>query len=326
MRRREFIALVGGAAATWPLAARAQQPTVPVIGFLSAASAEEYTHLVRAFQQGLSDAGYGDGRNVAIEYRWAGGHYDRLPELAAELVRYPVTLIAAFGTAALPAKNATSSIPVVFLTAADPVRTGLVARLNRPGGNVTGVNRMATDLVPKLLELLHEAIPQARLIGFLVNPSSPNMQAQAQEVESAVRSRRFGELITENAVSEHEIDAAFASFAQKRVDAVLIGQDSFFNSRIEQTAALASRHKLPAIYSLREFAAAGGLMSYGASLGDSYRQIGVYAGRVLNGEKPADLPVQQAVRVELVINLTSAKMLGLTFPLSLLGRADEVIE
>jgi putative ABC transport system substrate-binding protein len=328
MRRREFIALLGGAAA-WPLAARAQQAAMPVIGFLHPQSANASAHFVSAFRQGLKEGGYIEGQNIAIEFRWAEGRNDQLPAMAADLVRRQVAVIAAISpSAAVAAKSVTTTIPIVFQSGSDPVELGLVTSLNRPGGTITGISRLATALVPKLLELLHEAAPNADNIAFLMNPASVNAEAKTREAQAAAAARSLGlkQLVILTAGTATEIDSAFATMAERRANALLIGQDILFNNQVEQLAALALRNKVPAIYSLREFAAAGGLMSYGASLADQYRLVGVYVGRILKGEKPGDLPVQQATKVELIINLKTAHTLGLSVPVPLLGRADEVIE
>jgi putative ABC transport system substrate-binding protein len=326
MRRREFITVLGGAAA-WPLAARAQQPAMPVIGFLGSESPEPFAGRLRAFRQGLSEAGYVEGRNVLIEYRWAGGQNDRLPAMAAELVRGQVTVIAAAGgtQSALAAKAATPTIPIVFVIATNPVEVGLVASLSRPDRNLTGVTNLGAEVEPKLLELLHELVPTATVVVRLVNPTSFTARTQSTDLQAAVRTLglEFHDL---NAASEGEFDTVFATLVRMRAGALVINTDPFFNSRSEQLAALAVRHAVPAIAQPREFAAAGGLMSYGASVTEPYRQVGVYAGRILKGEKIGDLPVQQATKVELTINLKTAKALGLTVPLALLTRADEVIE
>jgi putative tryptophan/tyrosine transport system substrate-binding protein len=325
IRRREFIVTLGGAAAVWPLVARAQQPTIPVVGFLNGASAWEYAYVLGAFRQGLKETGHVEGQNVAIEYRWAEGHYERLPMLVADLLSRHVTVIAANGPAAVAAKAATTSIPVVFGTAADPVKIGLVASLNRPGGNLTGVALLSVELAPKKLQMLHELVPTVRTIGLLVNTTNPNAETQSRELQVAAQDLGL-QLHVLHANSESDFDKAFAAMAQLRVGALVIGTDGFLNSRSEQLATLAMRHAMPAIFQYREFTAAGGLMSYGTSLTDTYRQLGVYVGRILKGEKPADLPVQQATKVELIINLRTANALGLTVPPTLLARADEVIE
>jgi ABC-type uncharacterized transport system substrate-binding protein len=326
IERRKFLATLGSAAA-WPLAARAQQAAIPVIGFLGGGSPDTDANRVRAFRQGLSEGGYVEGKNVAIEYRWAEGQYDRFPALAAELVRRQVDVIAAFGgtASALPAKAATSSIPIVFSVAVDPVEFGLVDSLNRPGANITGVTLLSVVLGPKLLELLHELVPTATVMALLVNPTSPLAETLIGDAQAAARTLGL-KLHILHASSEHDFDSVFASLVQLRAGALVIGADAFFTNHSEQLAALAFRHAMPAIYPVREFAAAGGLMSYGPSIADSWRLMGIYTGRILNGEKPADLPVQQVTKVELIINLKIAKALGLTFPLTLLGRADEVIE
>jgi putative tryptophan/tyrosine transport system substrate-binding protein len=325
MRRRDFITFVGGAAA-WPLGANAQQSAMPVIGFLNGASAEGYALYVSAFRQGLKEAGYVEGQNVAIEYRWADGHYEQLPALAADLVRRRVSVIAATSTPAnLVAKAATTTIPIVFTTGGDPVRVGLVASMNRPGGNVTGVSSLDVEVAPKRLELAHELVPTATTIALLVKPTDPNSETLSKEL--AVAAPALGvQLHVVHANTEREIDEAFATVAQVRAGALVIGADAYFNTRLVQLGALTLRYAVPTIYQYRQFADAGGLMSYGTSLTDLYRQAGVYTGRVLKGENPADLPVQQATKMELIINLKTAKALGITLPLPLLGRADEVIE
>jgi putative ABC transport system substrate-binding protein len=326
MKRRELITVLGGAAAAWPLAARAQQPAIPVIGFLNGASYDLSAHLVRAFHQGLSGTGYVEGRNVAIEYRSADGQYDRLPALAADLVRRKVSVIAATGTpTGLPAKAATTTIPIVFVTGSDPVEQGLVASLNRPGGNLTGATTLAVELGQKRLELLHELVPTATLIGVLVNPTGPNLQAVSRDLQAAARTVGLPIHVL-HANTERDFDTVFATLVQLRVSALVIGTDTFFNSQSGRLAALTVRHAVPAIYQYREFAAAGGLMSYAGSITDAYRLAGVYTGRILKGEKPSDLPVQQSTKAELFINLKTAKALGITIPQSILARADEVIQ
>ena len=325
MIRRAFITFLGGAAG-WPFLARAQQPAMPVVGFLNSASAQGYAAQVVAFRQGLQEAGYVEGRNVEIEFRWAEDRYDRLPALAADLVRRQVTVIAATSTpAALTAKAATPNIPIVFTTASDPVQLDLVPSLSRPGGNVTGVSQVGVEVGPKRLELAHELVPTATIIALLVNPTNPIAATLARDLQAAGRSLGL-QIHVLRAGSEREIDDAFATLVQLRAGALVIGSDVFFNTRSKQLGALTVRHAVPTIYQYREFAAAGGLISYGGSLTDAYRLAGTYTGRILKGEKPADLPVQQATKVELIINMKTAKAIGLTFPLTLLGRADEVIE
>jgi putative ABC transport system substrate-binding protein len=325
MRRRTFISLLGGAAA-WPLAARGQQPAMPVVGFPCYASADAFTQRLHAFRQGLGESGYVEGENVAIEFRWADGRYDRLPALAADLVRRRVTAIAAISdSAARAAKGATATIPIVFTVGSDPVKQGLVASLNRPGGNLTGVTNLNVELGQKRVELLHQVIPTASIIFLLVNPAGINMESVLRDAQAAAHTLGF-QINIVHASTATEIDAAFASMARQQARALAIGADAFFNNRSEQLAALALRHALPAIFQFRDFAAAGGLMSYGGSLLELTRQVGVYTGRVLKGAKPADLPVQQSTKAELVINLRTAKTLGIEVPPMLLARADEVIE
>ena len=325
MKRREFIKLWSGAAMTWPHAARAQQPALPVIGFLNTGSPDRLTHHVRAFRQALGETGYVEGLNVAVEYRWADGQYDQLPALAADLVQRKVSVIVANGPSAPAVKAMTSTIPIVFVTGVDPVQAGLAASLNRPGGNLTGVTTLDVELGPKLLQVLHELVPSATTIAALVNSTNPAGETQSKDLQAAARTLGL-QVPVLRASAERDFDSVFASLVQMRAGGLVIGSDAFFNSRCEQLAALTVRHAMPAISLYREFAAAGGLMSYGTSITDIYRLAGGYTGRILKGDKPADLPVQQATRIELIINMKTAKALGLTFPLTLLGRADQVIE
>jgi putative ABC transport system substrate-binding protein len=326
MQRREFITLLGGAA-TWPLAARAQQPAMPVIGFLRNTAATGSKPIVTAFFQGLKEAGFVDGQSVATEYRWADNQNDRLPALAADLIRRQVAVIVAAGIpAALAAKAATTTIPIAFEVGADPIEAGLVVSLNRPGGNLTGATTVNVELAPKRLELVHEVVPTTRSIALLVNPASP-FNAERLSTDTQIAARTLGlQLYVLHASTESDFDTVFASLVQMRAGALVINNDAFFLSRIEQLAALTVRHSVPTISAYREFTAAGGLMSYGGSLTDAYRLTGVYAGRILKGDKPADLPIQQATKVELYINQKTAKALGLTVPQALLSRADDVIE
>src|SRR5947209_11419448 len=324
--RREFITLLGGPAAAWPLAARAQQ-AVPVIGFLGPGSAQSDAYRVTAFRQGLDEAGLVDGQNFTIEYRWADSRYDRLPALATELVNRQVAVIATSGTpAALAAKAATKTVPIVFETAADPVKVGLVASLSRPGGNITGVTQASEEIAPKRLELLHELLPTAGVLALLVNPTAPELaEPQKREVLSAART--FGiDLQILNASTEQDFDRLFAKLSELQVGGLVIGGDAFFTSHAKQLAALTVQHGVPAIFQWREFAAAGGLMSYGSNITETHRLIGIYAARILKGSKPADLPVQQASKVEMFINLKTARALGITIPLPLSGRADDIFE
>jgi putative tryptophan/tyrosine transport system substrate-binding protein len=325
MKRREFITLLGGAVA-WPVAARAQQSALPVIGFLNPTSLDGMASLLRGFRQGLKETGFVEGENVAIEYRWADNQIDRLPTLAAELVQRRVAVIATFGNApALAAKAATATIPIVFAAGDDPVKIGLVASLARPGGNLTGFSYLATEVAAKRLELLRELVPGAAKVAVLANPAVPPTATTLREVEKAAGTMGLQTKIF-NASSSGEINAAFATMARERSDALFVGGGFLFSSRRVQLVHLASRYLIPAIYQGRQWTVAGGLMSYGASITDAYRQLGVYTGRILKGAKPMDLPVEQATKLELVINAEAARLLGLTVPPSLLARADEVIE
>ncbi len=326
MRRRDLL-ILGGAAVAWPIAAHAQQKTMPVIGFLSSRSPGEAALLVAAFRQGLNETGYIEGQNLAIEYRWAEGHYDRLPALAADLVERKVAVIAALGgtPSARSAKNATPTIPIVFSMGDDPVAIGLIASLARPGGNLTGLSFLVTELTPKRLELLIELVPQAKMIALLINPANTGAERSVRETQEAARAKGV-QLPILKAGTESEIDAAFSSLVQLQAGALVVQADPFLDGQREQLVALAARHAVPAIYGFREFAASGGLITYGTSLTAVYRQVGTYVGNILKGANPADLPVQQPTKFELVVNLKTAKALGLTVPQSILARADEVIE
>ena len=327
MRRREFITLLGGAAAAWPLGVGAQQAAMPVIGFLGGGSPDAFAHVVDAFRQGLYETGFAEGQNVTIEYRWAEGQYDRLPALVADLIRQkPAVIVATGGDVGVrAAKKAATAIPIVFTSGSDPVAAGFVSSLNRPGDNVTGVSLFVSVLEGKKLELLRELVPMAAVIGFLVNPNNPRADVDTADMQAAARA--LGKLLLIlKADGEHDFDAVFTNLAQQRVDALVVHTEPFFLSRRDHLVELAARYSIPTIYGLREFAAAGGLISYGTKLSDSYRQVGIYTGKILKGEKPADLPVMQPTKFEFVINLKAAKALGLTVPTSLLVRADEVIE
>jgi putative ABC transport system substrate-binding protein len=325
LQRREFITLISGAAVAWPLAARAQQP-MPVVGFLNSSSPDMYAPFVAAFRQGLKETGYVEGQNATIEYRWAEGQYDRLPAMAADLVSRKVSVIAATSTpAVLAAKAATTTIPIVFTTAGDPVQLGLVTALSRPSGNITGITVLDVEIAPKRLQLARELAPAATTMAVLVNPAFPPTESMLRELVVAAKNLGLN-LHVAHATSEREIDEAFATVAQLRVGALVIGADVFFASRIEQLGTLTLRYAVPTIFVYREFARAGGLISYGGSITELYRNAGIYVGRILKGEKPASLPVQQATKIELIINLKTAAALGLSIPTSLLVRADEVIE
>jgi putative ABC transport system substrate-binding protein len=327
MRRREFITLLGGAATAWPLAVRAQQLAMPVVGFVSGGSSGPFAYLVRAFREGLSETGYVEGQNLAVEFRWAEGQYDRLPGLVADPVRRQVSVLTATTTpGVLAAKAATKTIPIVFATDGDPVQLGLAASLSRPGGNVTGVTQLNVEVAPKRVELAHELIPGATVIALLVNPSNPLAEAVSKDSQAAARILGL-QLHVLHANTERDFDAVFKSLVQKRAAALVIASaDPLFGSRAEQLGALALHHRVPAIHQFRGFALAGGLASYGGRFTDSYRQVGVYTGRILKGEKPTDLPVVQSARIELILNLKTAKTLGLDVPPVLSARADEVIE
>jgi putative tryptophan/tyrosine transport system substrate-binding protein len=325
LRRREFIKLLGGAATVWPLAARGQQAAMPVVGFLNSASAESFAPYVAAFRQGLSETGYIEGRNVAVEYRWADEQYDRLPALATDLVRRHADVIAANQISAEAAKAATGTIPIVFTTALDPVQLGLVAALNRPGGNLTGVTTLNVELLPKRIELLHQLSPSATDVALLVNPTNPSAEALSRDAQVAARSLGLRLQVLE-ASNESDFETAFTTLTRMHGGGLVIGPDPFFVSRSAQLAALALRQGVPTVFEFRQFVASGGLMSYGGSLTDVYRLAGVYVGRVLKGEKPAELPVHQSTKVELMVNLRTALALGLEVPPALLARADEVIE
>jgi putative tryptophan/tyrosine transport system substrate-binding protein len=326
MERREFITLLGGAAAVWPLTARAQQSAMPVVGFLSARSREDSADMLAALRAGLDEHGFVEDRNVRIESRWANDHYDRLAPLARELVAHRVAVILTSGVAAgLAAKAATSAIPVVFMIGFDPVQYGLVSSLSRPTGNVTGLAVLTNTLEPKQLQLLHEVVPTAKMVGFLANPTNPGVESDTRVVQSAA-STTGQQILVVSASSDGELDTAFEALRQQHAEALLVMADPFLNSRPNKIVGLAARYAIPAMYPWREFPMAGGLMSYGTELADAWRQIGVYGGKILKGAKPADLPVQQSVKVEFVINLKAANALGLTVPHGLLNAADEVIE
>ena len=325
MQRREFITLFGGTAVAWPLAVGAQQSAMPVVGFLSSRAPGENETILVAFRRGLKEVGYVEGQNVAVEYRWAHNQYDRLPALAADLVGRQVAVIVSNGPPIATAKAATSTIPIVFAVGFDPLTFGLVTSLSRPSGNLTGVSILDVEIGPKRLELLHELIPTATVMALLVNPATPAAEVIAGDVRAAARAHGL-QLHVLHAASDNDFDTAFASVAQLQAGALIIGGDPFFTSRSRQLGELTVVHRVPTIYEFREFAEAGGLISYGTSLADAYRQVGIYTGRILKGEKPSDLPVQQATKVELILNLKTAKAFGITVPISLLGRADEVIE
>jgi putative ABC transport system substrate-binding protein len=326
MRRRDFVKGIVGSAVACPPSARAQQPAMPVVGFLSARSREDFADLLAAVRAGLADTGFAEDRNIRIESRWANDHYDRLPSLARELVAQRVAVILTSGVAAgLAAKAATSAIPVVFMTGVDPIELGLVSSLNRPTGNVTGLAVLSNTLEPKQLQLLHEVVPTAKLIGFLANPKNPGVESDTRVMQSAA-STTDQQILVVNARNDGELDTAFTVLTQQHVDALLIMADPFLNSRPDKIVGLAARYAMPTMYPLREFPKAGGLMSYGTELADALRQVGIYGGKILKGAKPADLPVQQSVKVDFVLNLKTARTLGLTVPTALLTTADEVIE
>jgi putative tryptophan/tyrosine transport system substrate-binding protein len=327
VRRRDFIKVIAGSTAAWPLAARAQQSAMPVVGFIGSRSPGDSANLVAAFRAGLGETGFVENQNVMVEFRWAEGQYDRLPMLSADLVAHQVAVIAAPGgiAAGLAAKTATTKIPIIFLTGADPVQFGLVKSLSRPDGNLTGVAILTNTLAPKQLELLREVAPDATLIAFLVNPKNPLAESDTREVHSAAGTTGHKILIL-SASNDSDIDNAFVALVQQKAGALLVMSDPLFNSRPDKIVALAARHAIPAIYQWRDFPAAGGLMSYGTVLADAYRLVGVYAGKILKGAKPTDLPIQQSVKVQLVVNLGTAKALGLTIPPPVLARADEIIE
>jgi putative ABC transport system substrate-binding protein len=327
MRRREFVRIVSGAAVAWPLAAGAQQSALPVVGLLGTGSKESDAFRATAVRQGLAEAGYAEGRNVGFEYRGADDHYDRLPALAVELVRRDVAVIVAIGgnTSAAAAKSATATIPIVFAIGGDPIKMGLVASLNRPGGNMTGVSFLNDALIEKQLEIIHETVPTTALMGFLANPANPNADSDTKNVLAAAESK--GQKMTVvHARTDSELEMAFVTLAQQGAGALLVGSDPFFGNRRDKLVGLARHHKVPGVYALREFVAIGGLMSYGTNITEAHRIAGLYAGRILKGEKPADLPVQQSTKVELAVNLKTAKALGLTIPAHIVARADEVIE
>jgi putative ABC transport system substrate-binding protein len=327
MRRRDFITLLGGAAVAWPVAARAQQPAPQQVGFLGSDSPELFAERLRAWRQGLKETGYAEGQNVAIEYRWAEGRNDRLPELATDLVRRPLTAIVTSTTpSTLALKTATTTLPIIFFVAGDPVALGLVPSLNRPGGNLTGITTLTVEVGAKWLQLIYELIPTAKSFALLVNPTSSALaEVQSRDLKSAARTLGLDVQVL-HAATDHDLNSAFSRLNELRVSGIVISSDSFFFTRCQQLAELAAHHKMPAIFGFREFTSAGGLMSYGGSVIDAHRLLGVYTGRVLKGERPADLPVQQATKVELIINLKTAKALGIDVPFPLLGRADEVIE